>query len=401
VTRGRRGAGSTYRNCGPRFGCPPVIEGSRPPRRPPHRCRAQHVAAMSIGTGDTRQRLTARRSTKTEALDELNRMRLKLQQGIIPDNVTLSEWLAAWMVIRLEEYEAGELKWTALQANRSHVTNWLKPLLGKIRLQELTPEHVRQLKRLLNKAGLAAQTQRNVHTTLRAALRRAMADRRITYNPAEVEAAPRRSKVTATSHRALPLELVTGMFAMCETPRELARITVGLTTGLRPGEIRALRWSDVDLTEREGVVSGAVRVAATLARVEGALVRTEPKTVSSVRTIPLLPMTAAALHQWRAESGGEGWVFHGFRGPGFPEAPERDGRAWRAVAWRAGVDNFTPHGGRATAGSVLMSLGVPLPVIADILGHSQVSTTADWYMHSDEAQRLDAITQYGAALTAG
>jgi len=43
---------------------------------------------------------------------------------------------------------------------------------------------------------------------------------------------------------------------------------------------------------------------------------------------------------------------------------------------------------------------VPLPVIADILSHSQVSTTADWYMHSDEAQWLDAITQYGAALTA-
>jgi len=94
-------------------------------------------------------------------------------------------------------------------------------------------------------------------------------------------------------------------------------------------------------------------------------------------------------------------VFHGFRGPAFPEAPERDGRAWRAVTWRVGIEDFTPHGGRATAGSVLMSLGVPLPVIADILGHSQVSTTADWYMHSDEAQRLDAITQYGAALTAG
>jgi len=71
------------------------------------------------------------------------------------------------------------------------------------------------------------------------------------------------------------------------------------------------------------------------------------------------------------------------------------------VTWRVGIADFTPHGGRATAGSVLMSLGVPLPVIADILGHSQVSTTADWYMHSDEAQRLDAITAYGAALTAG
>jgi len=400
-TRSRRGAGSTYRNCGPRFGCPPVIEGSRPPHRPPHRCRAQHVASMSIGTGDTRRRITARRATKTEALDELNRMRLKLQQGIIPDNATLSEWLVAWLTIRLEEYEAGELKWTALQANRSHAKNHLVPILGRVQLQELGAEHVRLLKRTLRTKGLAAQTQRNVHHTLRAALERALADRRILYNPTRSEKAPKRSKVTATSHRALPLELVTGMFAMCETARELARITVGLTTGLRPGEIRGLRWSDVDLTEREGVVSGAVRVAATLARVEGALVRTEPKTVSSVRTIPLLPMTAAALYQWRAESGGEGWVFHGFRGPGFPEAPERDGRAWRAVTWRVGIEDFTPHGGRATAGSVLMSLGVPLPVIADILGHSQVSTTADWYMHSDEAQRLDAITQYGAALTAG
>ena len=397
MTRGRRGAGSTYRNHGPRFGCPPVVDGTRPA----HRCRAQHVASMSIGTGDTRRRITARRATKTEALDELNRMRLKLQQGIIPDNVTLGEWLAAWLTIRLEEYEAGELKWTALQANRSHVKNHLVPILGRVKLQELGAEHVRLLKRTLRTKGLAAQTQRNVHHTLRAALERALSDRRILYNPTKSEKAPKRSKVTATSHRALALELVTGMFAMCETPRELARITVGLTTGLRPGEIRGLRWSDVDLTEREGVVSGAVRVAATLARVEGALVRTEPKTVSSVRTIPLLPMTAAALYQWRAESGGDGWVFHGFRGPGFPEAPERDGRAWRAVTWRVGIEDFTPHGGRATAGSVLMSLGVPLPVIADILGHSQVSTTADWYMHSDEAQRLDAITQYGAALTAG
>jgi integrase len=356
---------------------------------------------MSIGAGSARRRLTARRATKTEALDELDRMRLKLQAGIIPDNVTVGEWLQVWLKIRQDEYEAGELKWSALQANRGHVKTHLTPILGRIRLQDLAPEHVRQLKRALSRSGLAAQTQRNVHTTLRAALGRAMADRRITYNPAQVEKAPRRPKVTATSHRALPLELVTGMFAMCETPRELARITVGLTTGLRPGEIRGLLWSDVDLAQAAGVVSGSVRVAATLARVEGALVRTEPKTVSSVRTIPLLPMTAAALWQWRAESGGHGFIFHGHGGPDVPESPERDAQAWRAVTWRVGIDDFTPHGGRATAGSVLMSLHVPLPVIADILGHSQVSTTADWYTHSDEAQRLDAITQYGAALELG
>ena len=397
MTRGRRGAGSTYRNCGPRFGCPPVVEGTRPP----HRCRAQHVASMSIGTGDTRRRITARRATKTEALDELTRMRLKLQAGIIPDNVTLGEWLDVWLGIRLEEYEEGSKKWSAIQANRSHVKNHLKPILGSVKLQDMGAEHVRLLKRTLRKKGLAPQTQRNIHHTLRSALRRALSDRRILYNAAEAEEAPPRPETNAFGHRALPLELVNGMFAMCETPRELARITVGLTTGLRPGEIRGLRWSDVDLTEREGVVSGALHVAATLSRVEGTLTRTKPKTASATRTVPLLPMTAAALYQWRAESGGDGWVFHGFRGPGFPEAPERDGRAWRAVTWRVGIDNFTPHGGRATAGSVLMSLGVPLPVIADILGHSQVSTTADWYMHSDEAQRLDAITQYGAALTAG
>ena len=397
MTRGRRGAGSTYRNCGPRFGCPPVVAGVRPA----HRCRAQHVASMSIGTGDTRRRITARRATKTEALDELTRMRLKLQQGIIPDNVTLGEWLDVWLGIRLEEYEEGSKKWSALAANRSHVKNHLVPVLGRVKLQDLTPEHVRLLKRDLRRKGLAAQTQRNVHATLRAALRRALSDRRITYNPAASEAAPSRPKTTATSHRALPAGQVLSMFGHCETTRELARITVGMTSGLRPGEIRALLWSNVELFEVDEIVKGILHVEATLSRVKGKLTRTDPKTIASVRKVPLAPMTAAALWQWRAESGGVGYVFYGFQGPGFPESPERDAKAWRAVTVRAGIEDFTPHGGRASTASALLALGVPLPVIADILGQSQVSTAANWYTHSDEAQRLDAITQYGAALTAG
>lgn len=397
MARARRGGGSVYRNHGPAFGCPPLDADGK---RPAHRCKAQYVAALSIGVGTSRKRLTARRATRTEANDELDRMRAKIHQGIIPDTATLSEWLTAWLKIRTEEYEAGELKWSALIANRGHVTKYLTPLLGRVRLQDLTPEHVRQMKRELVKAGLAAQSQRNVHTTLRAALARAMADRRITYNPAQVEKAPRRPKQTATSHRALSIDLVQGMFAMCETTRELARISVGLTTGLRPGEIRGLLWPDVRLYEVDGVVTGTIEVTGTLARVEGDLVKTEPKTVASRRTVPLVPMTAAALWQWRAESGGKGYVFHGHSGPQSPESPERDGRDWRKVTWRVGVDDFTPHGGRATTASVLMWLGVPLPIIADLLGQSQVSTAADWYTHSSDEERARAISQYGTALEA-
>lgn len=159
---------------------------------------------------------------------------------------------------------------------------------------------------------------------------------------------------------------------------------VGLTCGLRPGELLGLHWDDVDLeNELLWVRRALVRV--------GGMVRLGPtKTASSRRQLRLPPATAESLRRHRIRQDarrsevGEGWDDFGLvfpTGIGTLQDPANLRRGLRQVTERAGLGRWHPHELRHSAASLLSAAGVPLEEVADVLGHASTRVTSQTYRH--------------------
>lgn len=229
-------------------------------------------------------------------------------------------------------------------------------------------------------AGLADGSVRQVHAILRRALNVAVREQRLLRNPAAaIELSTRKS----VPHAALTDVQAMRVIESATTARQRARLVVALVLGLRQGEALGLRWSDVDLDR------GLLDVHEAASFRDGTLVLDTPKTASSVRLIPLPGGVVEVLRAWRDECDSE-WVFPGRTGAA-PIHSGADWHHWKRALSAAGVPHVPLHGARGSAASILDAMGVPLRVIADILGHATITVTRDHYLHSSEVQRSEAM----------
>jgi integrase len=155
-------------------------------------------------------------------------------------------------------------------------------------------------------------------------------------------------------------------------------------TGLRRGEALALRWSDVDLTK------GMLRVRGTLSRIDGDLLVTEPKTAKSKRFVPISAPAERLLRDLQAAQvversrAGSAWRQTGVVFTtefGEPCDPRNAFRALKVAAAKAGLPDVGLHTLRHSAASLMLTHGVPLKVVSEILGHSSIAITGDVYGH--------------------
>ena len=168
-------------------------------------------------------------------------------------------------------------------------------------------------------------------------------------------------------------------------------VLAGLALGGRIGELSAIRWCDVEFVA-DGTGTAKVRLAATVDRVTGlGLVRREPKTVSSERTVPVARRIAALLRR-RALTAGVDLArlpeceLPVFPAPGrWPDQPivYRDRanttKVLRGAFDRAGFEWLSMHGIRRTAVTQLADV-LPIRQAADFAGHASVRTTLDHYV---------------------
>lgn len=330
-----------------------------------------------------------KRPTKADAIRKRDEMMLEKRAGILPTTATVGAWLDYWLEHVVDPAVAdGRLKAATATYYRSYCEQWLAPTVGRVKLAELGPEHVRGLHAAMRKAGKSPTTIRNAHATLRRALGVAVVERRVGVNWAREVAAPTASD---NPFAQLTVDEAGNVFVVASRdPRELARVHVAILCGLRQGEALALRWDDINLD------AGTIRVEWSATRVKGrGRVRVRPKSRRSTRTVPIPSAALASLTTWRAESGGRGFVFHGFDGPDAIEDASRDHRAWKMILADAGVPAVPLHGARGTCATMLEALGYPPRLIADILGQADVRITETHYARSDAWQRADAVNDVG------
>ena len=246
------------------------------------------------------KRVSKYAKTKAEAVQLLNQM--SFMNDTSPNTftrVTLGDWLD----LCLEVYMKNTLKQSTYLSYESYIRVHLKPALGNIPLQELTP---RALQLYYNyKAeveGLSAKTITNINLFLHRALKFAVAEGYINSNPAASVNLPSgdRPQIIILT-RDEQMRLIQGSYQH----RYGVFIRLVLFTGVRLGELLGLRWEDVDVQGRR------IYIRRTLNRLNKAkkpanpneptteIVIQTPKSQNSVRSIPMLPQVLQDLQGWK------------------------------------------------------------------------------------------------------
>lgn len=295
-----------------------------------------------------------------------------------PEKQPLADYMRQWL-----EDKAGQLRPGTIRSYRWLVNTHIIPGLGRIDLAKLRPNHLQKFYTDMRKKGLSNRTIRYAHTLLHEALERAVHWGLIARNVADVVDAPRANSPpgkTWTIDEAFRFLKV----AKEVEPRYWIAFFLALMTGMRRGEIIALRWQDVDLE------NGRLHVRHTLTWAAGRPLFQEPKTDRSRRSIAVAPEVIATLRAHRAKQAEErllmGEAYHDqdlvlARVNGDPLHPRTINDAWYRALSKADVPRIRFHDLRHTHASLLLQQGVHPKIVSERLGHSTINITLDIYSH--------------------
>jgi integrase len=302
----------------------------------------------------------------------------------------LDDYLAYWLAEVVKPWR----RHNTYAMYETFVRLYLVPPLGSKRLDRLKVSDVRSFLRKLRDDGASPRKVQAARAVLRAALSNAVTEELVDRNVATMLTVPRPPK--RRIHPWEPEE-ARAFLSAAEGRVLYPAYVVQLCLGLRRGEVLGLGWDDVDLDRGEAHIRWQIQ------RVGGQLVRVPVKTADSEGVIPLPPFVVKALaarqtvQQAERERSGARWSDpHGWRlilttPAGGPIDPRNFNRSFHAVARAAGVRSIRVHDTRHTCASLLRSLGVDLSVIKEILRHSQISITADVYVHVTTKQQREAV----------
>ena len=246
---------------------------------------------------------------------------------------TLTQWLETYF----SEVAAAKVRSSTLHRYREEAEHHIVPLLGRHRIDKLTPLHLTAFYRDRLQV-LSPGSVRRMHASLRRALNVAVQWQLISVNPVGLVDPP-----PILHSEVVPFTLAEArtFLRAVEGHRMEARWQIAVTLGLRQGEVLGLRWEDIDLP------AATIRVRAQLQRDQttGELRRVETKTARSRRTLPLPRPVVAALEKPVSDKRPiaqpliagrkHGWVFSTAHGTAVH--PRNDYRSFRRIIKRAGL----------------------------------------------------------------
>lgn len=352
------------------------------------------IARISIRDEMTNKRkyITFSAKTQQEALAKLREAQQNIINGTYatPSKLTVAEWLD----IYFSEYTLNIKPSTANVYNYTK-EKYIKPQLGNIRLQALTPAHVQKYINNLSKSNLSPKSVKNCAGLLHCALQKAVQLNYISSNPAHGCVLP---KVTHKPITALSAEEMKLFLNGIQGNRFESIYKLFLFSGMRESECLGLHWENIDFENSCITVNHQLyydRVSKTYSDA--------PTKTCNVRTIPLPDSITEMLRtvkekQFRdRQSAGELWqnsdnyVFTDELGH-FITQKTLFNSFKRTIAKIPGLpEGLNIHSLRHSFASLSLVNGCDVKTVSELLGHSNASTTLNIYAHSnDTAKRENA-----------
>lgn len=357
------------------------------------------------GSGKRCQKWHSIKGTRKDAELELAKLLGSVVTGdyIEPAKMKVGDFLGKW----LNDCARFNVGGKTFERYAEIVRNHLAPTFGTLRLTKLTPLHIqahysqaRQNGRKDGRGGLSAQTVLHHHRVLHRALQLAVKWRILSRNPADAVEPPRPEykevRVIDEMQSVWLIEAAAGT-------RLHVPIVLAVCTGMRRGEILALKWDDVDLD------LGFLSVRRALEQTREAVVFKEPKSRHGRRAISLPPLAIDFLraHRTKQESLKD-LLGCAYQDNGLVCCCD-DGRIWKPSAFtsaycsllrRRRIANVPFHALRHSHASQLLRAGVSPKLISERLGHSKVGFTLDVYAHLLPGMQEEAAHLIDAGLRA-
>jgi integrase len=348
------------------------------------------VVQIELGDGMRKQYYA---KTQKEGVEKLKQAQRELEQGTIVTGPqqTVKQYLEYW----LEEVHKPHLRVSSYVKYRDLIYTCIIPALGHLRLDKLTPQHVQSLYRQKEKDGLSAGTIRTMHQVLRMALQNALRWHLVSSNVCDAVSPPPLVKRETYS---LSMEQAQRLLEVVRRHRLELVLTLALIMGMRRGKLLALRWGDIDLEGRRLQVRRTVNEIA-----HHGFVETEPKTAAGRRLVVLPFFVVDMLKQHRIQQlesrlkAGNAWedrdlVFPNLHGGYF--SPHYLMILFHKVLVEAGLPSMRFHDLRHSAATLLLSMGVHMKVVQEILGHSNFAVTANTYSHVFPSMQEEAMGKW-------
>ena len=328
--------------------------------------------------------------TKAECKAKLEQLRESFEVPA-PDppkpGISLGDWLDHWY----QTYKKASLRPNTQMSYERRIYQHIIPALGNVYLDKLTTgdiqqfyAHLKQSGRLLRRElygeGLSNQTVRGIHTTLHAALDKAVEEKLIFRNPADsCKLPPAKSR----EMKVLTPEEIQRLLIQAKEDGCYELLLLDLATGLRRGEILALQWDDLNFR------TGALRVERQVHRVKGELVISPPKTKAGNRTI-LLPAPVLKVLKAYQKTVHSCWMFPSPVKEDSPMDPAAVRKRLQTVLERAECKRLRFHDLRHTFATASLEHGMDIKTLSTIIGHVSSTTTLNTYTHVTDAMRQSA-----------
>jgi integrase len=348
-------------------------------KRPEGRWRARHRDAA----GKEHARHFDRKIDAQRWLDEVTASTVR---GDYVDpklgRVTVGDWAARWLATKANVKPSTRDRYAGI------LTAHVAPAWSTVRLVDVTQADVQSWVSTLTAGGQSAASVHKIHRVLSMVLGLAVKDGRLPRNPAAGVNLPRATKADKRYLRAGQV----AAFAAAAGPGRLVVLTLAYT-GMRWGELAALRVSRVDLLRRRIHVAESVTELS-----DGRLDWGLPKSHER-RWVPVPRFLVDDLTEHVAGKAPDELVFTSPRGALLRVRGAR--RAWfdRAVETSGTPEDFHPHELRHTAASLAVSAGANVKAVQRMLGHAKASMTLDVYadLFDDDleavAERLDEVAR--------
>lgn len=351
------------------------------------------------------ERYTVYGKTLREVKQNLNDMRYEIEHGIYirEESFTFEEWFEIW----IQDYKEPSVKMGTIGVYRQNYNAYIKKIFGNRQLRDIRTDHIQRFYNGMAAKNYSHNTIEICRAILNGAFSQAVKNEILRKNPVSNTVLPRDTKkrsarVMTTAEQTLFLNYASGT-------KYYVLYEMALFTGMRSGELRGLRWEDVNFQERE------IHVACTLTYQNGAYHSETPKTQTSDRIIPMMENVYELLKRQRKEqlktrlSMGELWEpLEGFESLVFtntygqPINRDRFKKEIDKIVKRMnerGIPfcHITPHTFRHTFATRSLEEGMPPKVLQVILGHSDLSMTTEIYAHvlpdtkAEEMKRLEQV----------
>ena len=339
--------------------------------------------------------------TKKDAEIELAKFVTEVQNGLVIDGKSLkfSEFVDVWK----RDYGSKELAPTTYKRYCRMLETRILPYFGHFYINKIRPTDIMKFYDLLEKdtqlvrkkgnngsktkKPLSGKTILEHHRLLRAMLHRAVYWQLIVSNPAERVQPPKAKKPKRRSYDDEQTKILLENLEKLTVEDTKYKVAIILTifTGVRLGELMGLEWQDVDF--RNGIIS--INRSSQYLSDMGVFTKV-PKTESSIREIAIPEFIISLLEEYKLwyedqkSLYGELWTNSDrlfVQADGKPMHPSSISKWFVKYVGTIGLPVINFHGLRHTNASLLVAQNVDIAVVSARLGHAQISTTLDFYVH--------------------